>query len=146
MYILVHGLIVFFLMIRRPPRSTRTDTLFPYTTLFRSHWIIEHDASLTTTQSDFGQKGTDRYGALFTFAQDVTRAATLWQFQFQFVQSLASVGTTLERNAQRADAQRLEFAIQCFSQFLGYNLLGHIRCLQRDGIGLDGRAIGRTHV
>src|SRR3546814_2135368 len=39
---------VFFLMIRRPPRSTRTDTLFPYTTLSRSfppapdqrlHWI-----------------------------------------------------------------------------------------------------------
>src|SRR3546814_2408566 len=27
---------VFFLLIRRPPRSTRTDTLFPYTTLFRS--------------------------------------------------------------------------------------------------------------
>src|SRR3546814_14067739 len=27
-----------FLMIRRPPRSTRTDTLFPYTTLFRSEW------------------------------------------------------------------------------------------------------------
>src|SRR3546814_10628066 len=25
-------------MIRRPPRSTRTDTLFPYTTLFRSLW------------------------------------------------------------------------------------------------------------
>src|SRR3546814_7169569 len=25
-------------MIRRPPRSTRTDTLFPYTTLFRSWW------------------------------------------------------------------------------------------------------------
>src|SRR3546814_14653335 len=29
-------LVIFFLMIRRPPRSTRTDTLFPYTTLFRS--------------------------------------------------------------------------------------------------------------
>src|SRR3546814_4274602 len=29
----------FFLMIRRPPRSTRTDTLFPYTTLFRSFYI-----------------------------------------------------------------------------------------------------------
>src|SRR3546814_2007453 len=26
-------------MIRRPPRSTRTDTLFPYTTLFRSHHV-----------------------------------------------------------------------------------------------------------
>src|SRR3546814_18824447 len=30
----IYGYIVFFLMIRRPPRSTRTDTLFPYTTLF----------------------------------------------------------------------------------------------------------------
>src|SRR3546814_15864383 len=29
-------LLFFFLMIRRPPRSTRTDTLFPYTTLFRA--------------------------------------------------------------------------------------------------------------
>src|SRR3546814_19952767 len=29
-------LLLFFLMIRRPPRSTRTDTLCPYTTLFRS--------------------------------------------------------------------------------------------------------------
>src|SRR3546814_9475424 len=28
-------------MIRRPPRSTRTDTLFPYTTLFRSPWQQE---------------------------------------------------------------------------------------------------------
>src|SRR3546814_14886697 len=28
--------LLFFLMIRRPPRSTRTDPLFPYTTLFRS--------------------------------------------------------------------------------------------------------------
>src|SRR3546814_4088873 len=27
---------IFFIMIRRPPRSTRTDTLFPYTTLFRA--------------------------------------------------------------------------------------------------------------
>src|SRR3546814_17986570 len=36
-YDIVTYLFVFvFLMIRRPPRSTRTDTLFPYTTLFRS--------------------------------------------------------------------------------------------------------------
>src|SRR3546814_10750290 len=32
----VYFVFSFFLMIRRPPRSTRTDTLFPYTTLFRS--------------------------------------------------------------------------------------------------------------
>src|SRR3546814_11875694 len=33
-------ILFFFLMIRRPPRSTRTDTLFPYTTLFRSCFCI----------------------------------------------------------------------------------------------------------
>src|SRR3546814_7434881 len=33
-------------MIRRPPRSTRTDTLFPYTTLFRSGIMIQHLKSL----------------------------------------------------------------------------------------------------
>src|SRR3546814_6560384 len=34
----------FFLMIRRPPRSTRTDTLFPYPTLFRSSAANRHSA------------------------------------------------------------------------------------------------------
>src|SRR3546814_13294901 len=33
-------------MIRRPPRSTRTDTLFPYTTLFRSRLERHHDGGL----------------------------------------------------------------------------------------------------
>src|SRR3546814_9446826 len=37
-------LMFFFLMIRRPPRSTRTDTLFPYTTLFRSGRAIARAA------------------------------------------------------------------------------------------------------
>src|SRR3546814_8593857 len=37
MWLLVR--LLFFLMIRRPPRSTRTDTPFPYTTLFRSRHV-----------------------------------------------------------------------------------------------------------
>src|SRR3546814_2223096 len=51
----------FFLMIRRPPRSTRTDTLFPYTTLFRSrnqgtgpHWHIEIDGPTGNRQAGAG--------------------------------------------------------------------------------------------
>src|SRR3546814_12363405 len=36
----------FFLMIRRPPRSTRTDTLFPYTTLFRSVQLIDDKGNI----------------------------------------------------------------------------------------------------
>src|SRR3546814_7630219 len=40
-------------MIRRPPRSTRTDTLFPYTTLFRSVALrAGHDLLVTTTGSN----------------------------------------------------------------------------------------------
>src|SRR3546814_7781925 len=35
-----------FLMIRRPPRSTRTDTLFPYTTLFRSWSLVLKSGAL----------------------------------------------------------------------------------------------------
>src|SRR3546814_14844372 len=38
------GFCFFFLMIRRPPRSTRTDTLFPYTTLFRSCQAMWYDS------------------------------------------------------------------------------------------------------
>src|SRR3546814_7470625 len=47
-------------MIRRPPRSTRTDTLFPYTTLFRSpqltRWamVSRHSRSRATRLSRFG--------------------------------------------------------------------------------------------
>src|SRR3546814_13933049 len=50
---------IFFLMIRRPPRSTRTDTLFPYTTLFRSQQIgadllghPDHDFGRARTADD----------------------------------------------------------------------------------------------
>src|SRR3546814_13727189 len=41
MSLFLYYLSFFFLMIRRPPRSTRTDTLFPYTTLFRSVGVRE---------------------------------------------------------------------------------------------------------
>src|SRR3546814_3670340 len=43
-------------MIRRPPRSTRTDTLFPYTTLFRStelRCLVCQNESIAASRSDF---------------------------------------------------------------------------------------------
>src|SRR3546814_4045039 len=42
-HLLLFPILFFFLIIRRPPRSTRTDTLFPYTTLFRSVIDIASD-------------------------------------------------------------------------------------------------------
>src|SRR3546814_9790393 len=58
-------------MIRRPPRSTRTDTLFPYTTLFRSAFLLGlphqlgHDAvDLDVQVRGFvGRAGDDQRGA-----------------------------------------------------------------------------------
>src|SRR3546814_3528745 len=44
----------FFLMIRRPPRSTRTATLFPYTTLFRSLDVDERIIGVAAEQAVFG--------------------------------------------------------------------------------------------
>src|SRR3546814_20720340 len=44
MFYLYAHLFFFFLMIRRPPRSTRTDTLFPYTTLFRGDVAVGEQA------------------------------------------------------------------------------------------------------
>src|SRR3546814_14140024 len=44
----------FFLLTRRPPRSTRTDTLFPYTTLFRSCRRISISAFMSSAPKRFG--------------------------------------------------------------------------------------------
>src|SRR3546814_9425917 len=44
-------------MKRRPPRSTRTDTLFPYTTLFRS-WLVMKSPSATTRLPKNGSSST----------------------------------------------------------------------------------------
>src|SRR3546814_19058124 len=54
-------------MIRRPPRSTRTDTLFPYTTLFRSHGCINDRAQAQDVRSDRSSITTE---TLKSFAAD----------------------------------------------------------------------------
>src|SRR3546814_4469755 len=48
---------IFFLMIRRPPRSTRTDTLFPCTTLFRSHAEVHPDAQSQPRAAALSRRG-----------------------------------------------------------------------------------------
>src|SRR3546814_15962047 len=55
-------------MKRRPPRSTRTDTLFPYPTLFRSHLyparrVIERRDRARHEANPQGRQGSDRHAA-----------------------------------------------------------------------------------
>src|SRR3546814_5871372 len=63
----------FFLMIRRPPRSTRTDTLFPYTTLFRSkRWA----RPLGTSERQRGVTNSKRKGCNMQNATTKEQAQT----------------------------------------------------------------------
>src|SRR3546814_13493437 len=64
-------------MIRRPPRSTRTDTLFPYTTLFRSYYRVrltlgnkEHHDGAGNLHHAAGTQGHFRHGGLDPLAGD----------------------------------------------------------------------------
>src|SRR3546814_18444024 len=47
-------------MIRRPPSSTRTDTLFPYTTLFRSHRLLGHRQPVAHQHRHVGEREQER--------------------------------------------------------------------------------------
>src|SRR3546814_16607243 len=62
--------IFFFLMIRRPPRSTRTDTLFPYTTLVRSANILIK--ALEDGIEELSEAETKRYIAECVFIRSFT--------------------------------------------------------------------------
>src|SRR3546814_2770086 len=57
-------------MIRRPPRSTRTDTLFPYTTLFRSNAVFER----LYTRSSHSRRFPEKSGLGLTNEQPVVGA------------------------------------------------------------------------
>src|SRR3546814_5080338 len=72
----------FLLMIRRPPRSTRTDTLFPYTTLFRSsqpsvgHDLAGHDADSAGASHQSGRGSGDHGRARLRFLQHLRPSAS----------------------------------------------------------------------
>src|SRR3546814_14650033 len=66
---------LFFLMILRPPRSTRTDTLFPDTTLFRSGEgrMSEHGALVVETGTHTGRSAQDKF-----IVRDVETKDDVW--------------------------------------------------------------------
>src|SRR3546814_17027206 len=71
-------------MIRRPPRSTRTDTLFPYTTLFRSlRWRLfdfgRVDAEVARAKGAEREAIAQFRNAALRAAEDVERAVVAWR-------------------------------------------------------------------
>src|SRR3546814_12029556 len=92
--------VVFFLMIRRPPRSTRTDTLFPYTTLFRSASKSEcmYDR-VSRSSSDF------KYNRNAPYAKTGTRAATF-----------GVVDRSEEHTSELQSLMRISYAVFCLKK------------------------------
>src|SRR3546814_20189609 len=68
---------VFFLIIRLPPRSTRTDTLFPYTTLFRSAFFdgSGNRSGVDGTQGEI--QDSDSWSLFARIGYDLTSGARL---------------------------------------------------------------------
>src|SRR3546814_5631911 len=70
-------------MIRRPPRSTRTDTLFPYTTLFRSWPRFGRDVEPARARPQFAEYEADEGAPRALFRRPHRRTADLWQGRAQ---------------------------------------------------------------
>src|SRR3546814_15134069 len=101
----------FFLMRRRPPRSTRTDTLFPYTTLFRSRVELGHRSPVT---GGFGvavglqpplhhllQLGTGERGHQASSSTVVSTTVSAWVGQYR------TAASTAERSESDRKSTRL---------------------------------------
>src|SRR3546814_13179177 len=93
------SLVFVFLMIRRPPRSTRTDTLFPYTTLFRSH------------AGDAGE------GAERDAGGDVLQVVGAGVVDGEFLaRSLAAAGRSEEHTSELQSLMRISYAVFCLKK------------------------------
>src|SRR3546814_615743 len=100
----------FFLMIRRPPRSTRTDTLVPYTTLFRSQLPVAVDARAL--------KAEKPQGALAVALDDLYRHRPQ-----VFLQRFHLIGEAREDNAVEGGNAQLGQAVPALVEGLAHATL-----------------------
>src|SRR3546814_17027158 len=93
--------IFFFLMIRRPPRSTRTDTLFPYTTLFRSA-----DRGLTLREV------SERSGVSIPYLSDLERGVLV----NPTLDTLKKIARSEEHTSELQSLMRSSYAVFCLKK------------------------------
>src|SRR3546814_17682088 len=102
-------LVVCCLMILRPPRSTRTDTLCPYTTLFRSGTIRAevYDVDVSGNTADVtGAGGTAQGGTIDVFAQNGGL----------FVATLDANSRSEEHTSELQSLMRNSYAVFCLKK------------------------------
>src|SRR3546814_9114304 len=100
-------------MIRRPPRSTRTDTLFPYTTLFRSMcFASRHEAE----HSPSGLRGGRRRGFV-AFVVELVTVAILAPAAVGILADQQPVhGRSEEHTSELQSLMRISYAVFCLKK------------------------------
>src|SRR3546814_5653964 len=97
-------------MIRRPPRSTRTDTLCPYTTLFRSN----RGPSGTPQQPDIKEKPGIRLD--FVARQGITLLGTEVELKFEARNLTGTRYRSEEHTSELQSLMRISYAVFCLKK------------------------------
>src|SRR3546814_14423810 len=105
--------IFFFLMKRRPPRSTRTDTLFPYTTLFRSRQDISGYNLLARWTHPVGEGGTLQVQAYYDTLERSLGGLNAWvrTYDFELQHSRSE-----EHTSELQSLMRISYAVFCLKK------------------------------
>src|SRR3546814_11604621 len=118
----------FFLMIRRPPRSTRTDTLFPYPTLFRSLGARGDSGrvgfALASAEGAYGYMADiEAAQRAFQRAVKIGEAAGSEVPAGQLLKARSSLALTLMRPGRRSEERRVgkECVSTCRSRWSPYH-------------------------
>src|SRR3546814_3936085 len=108
---------IFFLRLRRPPRSTRTDTLFPYTTLFRSGHLHRQYGVLADHDADAG-RGRGAGGAWHPrTAGDVAAQAGVGRMERHHEPDGAEGGVRSEEHTSEIQSlMRTSYAVFCLQK------------------------------
>src|SRR3546814_2456976 len=106
-------------MIRRPPRSTRTDTLFPYTTLFRSMWNEDLDPHAPPAIRIGDRCNVGRGGSLvgrvgITIGDDVTIAPDLYVTDHNHTYD--DEDRSEEHTSELQSLMRISYAVFCLKK------------------------------
>src|SRR3546814_2214342 len=107
-------------MIRRPPRSTRTDTLFPYTTLFRSSYdptAVSPDLLAITKQTlEEGYRLTSRFAATLNVDFKATDNLTLSLRSRYNRNSIWQDKRSEEHTSELQSLMRISYAVFCLKK------------------------------
>src|SRR3546814_10671266 len=113
--------IFIFLMRRRPPRSTRTDTLFPYTPLFRSAAVLASAVALSLPVMAMAAESTLKVAA----SKPLSRVRVIW-----LVAPVLEPTRSEEHTSELQSLMRISYAVFCLKKKPSYtqpNLITHIR-------------------